>query len=87
MCPSLKSPYVNFANSHSKDLKELEEGLGETGLCPKARIRKIKNSLVSKAGTSSSRGSISAALGEMTDEWRIRAVFLASPQTFVERMH
>ena len=47
---------INFANSTSKDLKMLNEGLGETGLCSKAQTRKTKNSLVWRACSFSSRG-------------------------------
>lgn len=63
-CPSLKRPYnVSFASSNSKDLKELDEGLGETGLGSKARIRKTRNSLVLKVHMFSRRGSVTATLG------------------------
>lgn len=72
---------IHLTNSSSKDPKQLEEGLGDTGLRSKARIRETESCLVWTVCTPSGRGRVAAACGEMSTNGRLPAVFLAGSAT------
>lgn len=59
---AFETSYINLANSNSKGLKELDEGLGDTGLRSKAQMRETQSCPVRTACASSVRGSIAARL-------------------------